>query len=1021
MKYKFLTGLLFSSLICGLFLLSLPKIAEAVAGDASSDGDTASQGPIISYTFTNVQAEHTISVSFVAASTLEIRDITTNLSAYPDSQVPEYEKLEISFQIDTEAKNLQFPYDPTPPVGVDTSLDRYNGITVNAVFEDPQGNRHRQPAFYYQEFLEDESKDWYYPTENYMWKVRFAPNAAGTWQFKLQAQDDGNYPNWEETKWQSFTVVDSNNRGFIKVSETDSRYFEFDNGDYFPGLGYNENYRGIDWVKPVQNNQDKFQIMGENGIQYTRHWLSQWPIFGSAWAPWKPHVGNGYLVAANLNFADGIIYPFSELSMKIYMGPDANNPGSYIGNRCMFWGWETTNFPAKSGSTYRVRVRYQLTDNIGPRIAGNPHGFAVKTGGWLWSDGDFCYDSGVGGLIAATYNSNQVLEDNPANPNGWKILQGEFTPDGDFFPSIYLALENVEEASVYVDHVWIEEMDPTTKEVMGPNVVEKPDMDHHLYFEQRGSLAFDKVVELAKQHNVYLRPVIHEKNDWIFSRIGYDGAFTDFNNENFYGEYRNNNIKMRWLQQAWWRYLQARWGYSTNIHSWELLNEGDPDVYNLQLSKVGKHQMLADELGEFMHCTAFGVAAGGPDSQHQCTYDHPNAHMVSTSHWHSFPWHFWANKHPEKIDNGNEDWDFSNIDFADVHSYVNDSTDPLFDDVALMVQTESLKWGKKLPDPASVGKPVIRGETSLGDNSSPILQDTQGVWLHNFIWAQINAGGLYDSSWWQNGYKHIYNRADGLDFRPLFKPYYNFVSTIPLNNGHYDDAQAQVTHPDLRAWGQKDVVHGKAHLWIQNKQHTWRNVVDGVPINPIAGTVTVPNMRRGPYTVEWWDTTTGTVIKTEEVDSDPALVLTLPHALVDDLAVKINWAGPDLSLSSKSVNRVAARHGDTLTYTITLINTGPEGESVVLTDSIPPGTSYVAGSARVSPATGTLEDWDGIHWSGVLADTAVEISFAVIVETAKPQTIVNTAIIDDGFSELRRQASTVANGYKVYLPILMRR
>jgi uncharacterized repeat protein (TIGR01451 family) len=515
--------------------------------------------------------------------------------------------------------------------------------------------------------------------------------------------------------------------------------------------------------------------------------------------------------------------------------------------------------------------------------------------------------------------------------------------------------------------------------------------------------------------------VIHEKNDWIFSRIGYDGAFTDFTNENFYGEYRNNETKMRWLQQAWWRYLQARWGYSTNIHSWELLNEGDPDVYNLHLSKVGKHQMLADELGKYMHCTVFGISAGGPNSRHQCTYDHPNAHMVSTSHWHSFPWVFWANKHPEKVDNGNEDWDFSNIDFADIHAYLDDPADPLFNDVALWVREESLKWGKKLPDKSSVGKPVIRGETSLGDNNSPILQDKQGVWLHNFVWAQINAGGLYDSSWWQNGYKHIYDRADGLDLRPAFKPYYDFISTVPLDNGFYDGAQAQVAHPGLRAWGQKDVVNGKAHLWIQNSQHTWRNVVDGPPIDPIGGTVTINGLKPGPYTVEWWDTYAGEVFKTEVVDGDTELVLPLPHTIDDDIAVQISWAGPELSLSSKQVNRIAARQGDVLTYTIRLVNSGASASAVTLTDAIPEGTSYIPGSATVFPPTGVLEDAPDIGWTGTLGATVVTVSFAVSVETDKSTFIVNRADIDDGLSVVSKEAATIANGFAFFLPAVFRR
>ena len=100
--------------------------------------------------------------------------------------------------------------------------------------------------------------------------------------------------------------------------------------------------------------------------------------------------------------------------------------------------------------------------------------------------------------------------------------------------------------------------------------------------------------------------------------------------------------KTRWLQMAWWRYVQARWGYSPNIHSWELLNEGDP--------ASSAHYQLADELGRSMRQYA------------------PNHHLVSTSFWHSFPRDaFWANR------------EYPNVDFADIHRYV-DEDSPLFDD-----------------------------------------------------------------------------------------------------------------------------------------------------------------------------------------------------------------------------------------------------------------------------------------------------------------------------------------------------
>ena len=50
----------------------------------------------------------------------------------------------------------------------------------------------------------------------------------------------------------------------------------------------------------------------------------------------------------------------------------------------------------------------------------------------------------------------------------------------------------------------------------------------------------------------------------------------------------------------------------------------------------------------------------------------------------------------------------------------------------------------------------------------------------------------------------------------------------------------------------------------------------------------------------------------------------------------------------KSVNRTVAGVGDILTYTITIPNTGTgSAENVVLRDSIPNGTTFVAGSVTV--------------------------------------------------------------------------
>jgi hypothetical protein len=332
----------------------------------------------------------------------------------------------------------------------------------------------------------------------------------------------------------------------------------------------------------------------------------------------------------------------------------------------------------------------------------------------------------------------------------------------------------------------------------------------------------------------------------------------------FYGPGRGMS-KVRWLQQAWWRYLQARWGYSTAIHSWELLNEGDP------ASK--QHYILADEFGKYMHQFA------------------PNHHMVSTSFWHSFPQDaFWANAA------------YPDVDFADIHQYV-DQSSSAYQDTVLSTLDLSNQVGAK--QPGGAGKPVVRGEIGFTvDGSEPasqeLLADQNGIWLHNFIWSGINPGGLIESYWYESF--HIYwlqpNGAIMFDHRPQFGAFYNFIKHIPLNNGFYQDAQAIVSNTQLRVLGQKDLLHGTAHLWIQNVDHSWKNVVDGVLIQDVTGTIRISGFQAGQsYLLQWWDPymldPERQVMRTELITAQADQSITLRvEKLKSDLAVMIQPSQP---------------------------------------------------------------------------------------------------------------------------------
>ncbi len=829
----------------------------------------------------------------LAADGPTIGPVNANLGDYPGSAIPKYNKLELTFNVDTVAQNLQLPYDASPPPGVTPKI----GVTVNALFTpDNWQTVFIQPAFYYQDFDYQikSGADWISPTSNFSWKVRFAPNQTGAWQYKLTAQDA---TGTTETTPQSFTVVDSGNKGFIRVSPNDPRYFEYDDGSYFPALGYNLNYRRVDWVNPVQGNEATFQTMSENHIQLVRIWLSQWSIYGSAWNPWRSHNPAHNTQDPDIRLRHDAVFdgsgptepqppiavPTSETFLWLSYDETVFSDGKQWNfTPCMLLGEETPRIPVERNITYHLRVRYREQGLAGPKVTGKPYGFTVKLGGWLWDETDEskrCYAPDTGTLLAATYSTaaNWQHYADPDNA-GWQILEGTFNSGNtDFLDKFYLALENVTAGNVFVDYVWVEK--DLGNGQYGPNLIYKPWMAPHLYFDQRESYAFDQVLELARQYNIYFKPVILEKHDYALNIFERDGSMSPkLPHQNgwqlFYGAGREEigKTKVRWLQEAWWRYLQARWGFSPNIHSWELLNEGDPGA--------PLHRMLVDEMGKYFQ-TAF-IPAG------QTTL-HPDRHLVTTSFWSSFPNSFWGSS------------DYPYVDYADVHHYANEgSTEPLgyiydpsdFYDAALFSQKLSMVHGAKQPD--GPGKPVMRGETGWAFNGSDVFaqNQTNGLWLHNFIWAGINSGGLIESYWVGSPTQdHIYNSTH--DHRPMFKTYYNFIYNIPLSNGYYQEAGAVPSTPNLRAWGQKDLVNGQAHLWLQNSNHTWKNVLDGKAISGVTGTVTLDGFQPGKqYTLEWWDTTkpdpAQQIVQTETITGQPdgSLVIGVNN-LTTDIAVKI--------------------------------------------------------------------------------------------------------------------------------------
>lgn len=841
-----------------------------------------------------------------------IATITDNRAEYTGSTIPKFEKFEITFQIqNTSATNTFYPYDPNPPAGVPANT----GISVSALFTDPQGTSYAQPAFYYQAFddqIKGSNDEWIYPQNQYSWKVRFSPNKTGTWSYRLTATDS---TGTSTTTNQTFTVSDSTSHGFIKASPNDPRYFEYEDGTYFPALGYNMNGGGLNYTDPVIGNTPRFQAMAANGIQLTRIWPTQSSIYGEAWGGWTSSnryhnsvqeqrygIINQYNSALTANYTD-LTAPTPPAGSEYYMWLEYNTTVASNGEQQRFTPCRyLTNIPVKQNTQYRVKVRYQTRNLEGPKVSGQPFGFAVKTttSGW-GSTPDRCNDHDAGTIVAQTATT--------ADTTNWEILEGTFTTGAiDFLPYIYVSFNNVrsqdsdnDAGHIFIDEVWLEEASCSSN---CPNLFHKPNMDMHQYINQRSAYAFDKIVGLAEQYGLYLKAVMNEKNDRIFQNIDFNGNLTSSpSTNNFYGNLRTVT-KVRWLQQAWWRYMQARWGYSPNIHSWELLNEGSD-------GSTSGHWEMADEFGKYMKCRVFGITVSSANPYQKCNYNHPNHHMVSTSFFNSsFPWRFWNNQA------SGVELTFAEMDYIDQHYYAN-----VEDTSAIASYYDSALFSYKLSTLESnfapgKRKPFMRGETAWNVPASTYLGSNAegGEWLHDFIWAGINPGGLMEHFFAGGVFSNqIYNLSatPPYDNRPMFGTFHRFIKDIPLNNGQYQDASASASVTQIRAWGQKDVVNKRAHLWIANKNHTWYNVLGGytggptpVAITPVSGTVTLSGFTPNTsYPVQWWNTYTG-----QPETTQPSTLVTANS--IGEITLSVSNVTSDTAVRIGNYNSVSTKPGD---------------------------------------------------------------------------------------------------------------
>ena len=164
-------------------------------------------------------------------STIDKRSLSIQCKDF-QPQVEQFDLMAIPLNLSATFSN---PFDPKQ-------------INVQAVIETPSGKKEKVSAFFHQDFTPVEigsEEEILLPKAGNPWSFYYRPMETGTYKFHVIAEDNSGI---RRTPDQKFDVKASGKRGFLRVSKSDPRYFEFDNGESYFGIGPSGWLRNSDYI-----------------------------------------------------------------------------------------------------------------------------------------------------------------------------------------------------------------------------------------------------------------------------------------------------------------------------------------------------------------------------------------------------------------------------------------------------------------------------------------------------------------------------------------------------------------------------------------------------------------------------------------------------------------------------------------------------------------------------------------------------------------------------------------------------
>lgn len=240
-------------------------------------------------------------------------------------------------------------------------------VRVTAEIEPPDGKPCTVDGFYLRDFYRDAALggDRLIAEGPPRWCVRFAPTREGRHVYTLHVKDTRGEAHWGPA---SFEAAPPEQPGFVRISNKDPRYFEFDDGTYYFPIGHNIRspfdtrmdgqfpwtYR---WPEGPTVYRHYFKAMGKHGENISEVWMAPWSL-GLEWSPEHPgYHGVGQFNMMNAWELDYVIEAAE--SYGIYVNLVIHNHGKFT--TVLDHEWETNPFSTENGG-YLEKPEDYFTD-----------------------------------------------------------------------------------------------------------------------------------------------------------------------------------------------------------------------------------------------------------------------------------------------------------------------------------------------------------------------------------------------------------------------------------------------------------------------------------------------------------------------------------------------------------------------------------------------------------------------------------------------------------------------------------